>query len=435
VARVADTVYGPISSDLGSSPLGDLCMPGDGVQTGPFGSQLHSSDYVDDGTPIITVEHLGDNRILHENLPRVHDSDRERLSKYALRTGDIVFSRVGSVDRRAIVHAEEEGWLFSGRCLRVRPDPAKIDGGYLSWFFGFPGFKEHIRQIAVGATMPSLNTRILSDVPIYFPPNVQEQRAIAHILGALDDKIELNRRMSETLEAMARAIFKSWFVDFDPVRAKAAGRQPAGMAQGVADLFPDGFEESELGEIPQGWRVASLGDLVEFAYGKALRERERRPGTVPVFGSNGQVGWHDESIASGPGIIVGRKGNPGIVTWAPTEFFCIDTTFYVVPGTKPASFPFLYYALTGQNLGSLSADSAVPGLNRNLAYMSRQLAPPPELLAAFDSQVYRLFQRLFQGQQESRTLAALRDALLPKLISGELRVPDAERFVEEASLC
>jgi type I restriction enzyme S subunit len=132
VADFINTVYGPISGDFAQPPLGDLCVSDDGVHTGPFGSQLHASDYVNHGTPIITVEHLGDNRIIHADLPLISDEDKERLSKYTLKTSDIVFSRVGSVDRRAIVHSDEDGWLFSGRCLRVRPDQGKIDPDYLS---------------------------------------------------------------------------------------------------------------------------------------------------------------------------------------------------------------------------------------------------------------------------------------------------------------
>ena len=128
----------------------------------------------------------------------------------------------------------------------------RFDPGFLSWFFGLPSFQEHIRQIAVGATIPSLNTKILGDVTIYCPPSLKEQQAIACILGALDDKIELNRRMNQTLEAMARALFKSWFVDFDPVHAKATGEQPPGLKPELAALFPDEFVESELREIPRG---------------------------------------------------------------------------------------------------------------------------------------------------------------------------------------
>ncbi len=217
-----ETIYGEVSADFVEDRLRDLCDPEVGIQTGPFGSQLHQEDYVAVGTPIITVEHLGENRIFHEGVPRVSDADRDRLSRYLLRTGDIVFSRVGSVDRRALVRPAEDGWMFSGRCLRVRPNPEKIDSGYLSYFFGLSAFKKHTRAIAVGATMPSLNTSLLSDVVIPYPKEMAEQRAIAHILGTLDDKIELNRRMNETLEAIARALFKSWFINFDPVRRNAA---------------------------------------------------------------------------------------------------------------------------------------------------------------------------------------------------------------------
>ena len=164
------TVYGLFSSCFMEGSLEDLCASDSGIQTGPFGSQLHQQDYVSVGTPIITVEHLGENRIIHQDLPCVSDNDKEQLSKYTLRKGDIVFSRVGSVDRRSLVREEEDGWLFSGRCLRVRPNQEIIDPGYLSYFFGLPAFQEHIRSVAVGATMPSLNTKLLSDVTILYPP-------------------------------------------------------------------------------------------------------------------------------------------------------------------------------------------------------------------------------------------------------------------------
>ena len=254
-----ESAYGTFRSNFLEAALGSLCDNINGIQTGPFGSQLHQRDYVPAGTPIITVEHLGDNRIIHQDMPYVSDDDKDRLSKYALREGDIVFSRVGSVDRRALVRQSEEGWLFSGRCLRVRPNRNNIDPKYLSYFFGLPAFQEYIRSIAVGATMPSLNTKILSEVSILYPP-LPEQRAIARVLGALDDKIELNRRMNETLEEMARALFKSWFVDFDPVRAKMEGRwrrgeSLPGLPADLYDLFPDRLVDSELGEIPEGWGV------------------------------------------------------------------------------------------------------------------------------------------------------------------------------------
>jgi type I restriction enzyme S subunit len=281
-------------------------------------------------------------------------------------------------------------------------------------------------EVDDGSPIPSTTRAAVYVMDLEVPP-IDEQRAIAHILGTLDDKIELNRKMNQTLEAMARAIFKSWFVDFDPVRAKADGRDP-GLPRDLAALFPDSFEDSELGEIPKGWKMMQLGDLIELAYGKALKEENRQPGNIPVFGSNGQVGIHDEKLVSGPGIVVGRKGNPGIVTWSPSDFFAIDTTFYVVTKDTCRSLLFLFYALQDLNLASQGSDSAVPGLNRNMAYMGHLVVPSALLLDAFDKRIKPFFERINHNNGESHTLAALRDALLPKLLSGEIRVKDAERI-------
>ena len=236
--------------------------------------------------------------------------------------------------------------------------------------------------------------------------------------------------MNETLEEMARALFKSWFVDFDPVRAKMEGRDP-GLPTPLADLFPDRLVGSELGEIPEGWKAKGLGDLLVLAYGKALKADSRQhDGDVPVYGSNGQVGWHDERLVRGPGIVVGRKGNPGIVLWVNTDFFCIDTTFYVIAKGSCSSLHFLLHALTHQDLPSIAADSAVPGLNRNLAYMNRQVVPSEEIIGYFDTYVDPLFSQGACLRKEAQTLTSLRDALLPKLISGDIRVGDAEKVVE-----
>ena len=268
--------------------------------------------------------------------------------------------------------------------------------------------------------------RDLENIEAAVPP-LSEQRAIAHILGTLDDKIELNRRMNQTLEEMARALFKSWFVDFDPVRAKMDGRWHRGqslpsMPAELYDIFPDKMADSELGEIPEGWEVQELGDLIELAYGKALKADNRRDGTISVYGSNGQVGWHDEKLVSGPGIVVGRKGNPGTVTWVHDDFFPIDTTFYVLPKIREQKLLFLFFALAEQDLPSIAADSAVPGLNRNLAYMNKQLLPNEVIVAYFEEIVSALFGRCHRIQEESRTLGIQRDTLLPRLVSGNLQV-------------
>ena len=280
------------------------------VQTGPFGSQLHQSDYKAIGTPIITVEHLGDNRIMDSNLPLVGDEDKERLKKYTLKKGDVVFSRVGSVDRCAFVHEKQDGWMFSGRLLRVRAKENAVNSRFLSFYFCQESFKDTIRMIAVGATMPSINTEILSNVEILLPP-LPEQRAIAGVLSSLDDKIDLLHRQNKTLEGMAAALWRKMFVE----------------------------------EADPGWKKGRLGDLVELCYGKGLKEEKRIPGKYPVYGSNAVVGYHNEFLVEGPGIVIGRKGTLGVVNYVEENFFPIDTTYFIKSKTNSGRLFFEYFLL------------------------------------------------------------------------------------------
>ena len=304
---------------------------------------------------------------------------------------------------------------------------ADVPIDYLYWLMRTPEYRGYCRAHATGTTNLGLARADFLAFPVPAPTTYQQ--TIVDTLGTLDDKIELNRRMNETLEAMAHALFKSWFVDFDPVRAKMEGRD-TGLPKHLADLFPDRLVDSELGEIPEGWEVKALGDVLELTYGKALKADSRRGGSVPVYGSNGRVGWHDEKLAEGPGIVVGRKGNPGVVNWISTDFFAIDTTFIVLPKGGTQVLPFLFFALKQQDLPSIAADSAVPGLNRHLAYMNRQLIPDAAVVKRFDKQGGIFFTRRSQLEGESHVLATVRDTLLPKLVSGEIRLHAAERAVE-----
>jgi type I restriction enzyme S subunit len=236
------------------STLGEVCLrTGGNIQTGPFGSQLHASDYVPFGIPSIMPKNIGENRILISDLSLISSDDAKRLNRYLVKKGDIVYSRRGDVERRALIRHTEEGWLCGTGCLRVRFGNDEIDPLYASYYLGHPQVREWIVRHAVGATMLNLNTSILSSLPFVNPP-LPEQKAIAHILGTLDDKIELNNKMNQTLEAIAQTIFKSWFVNFDPVRAKMDGQQPVGMDAATADLFPS-FEDRVIikgvGKIPK----------------------------------------------------------------------------------------------------------------------------------------------------------------------------------------
>ena len=354
-------------------------------------------------------------------------ADNDSITKYRLYDGDIVIARTGASTGASLYVKNPPIAVFASYLVRLQAKP-DFDARFLAYYLKSKEFAEFIRSVLGDkSAQPNASASTMTAAPLSAPKDKTEQRAIAHILGTLDDKIELNRRMNETLEEMAQALFKSWFVDFDPVRAKMEGLD-TGLPPDIADLFPDRLVESELGEIPERWEVKALGELIELAYGKALKADDRKNGSIPVYGSNGQVGWHDKKLAAGPGIVVGRKGNPGIVTWAHSDFFPIDTTFYVVPRNTEGDLPFLFFALTTQDLPSIAADSAVPGLNRNLAYMNRQLVPDKQVIDEFNHYASEIFTRRHRLEEESRTLAALRDALLPKLMSGELWARDAKQF-------
>ena len=403
------------------------------VAMGPFGSSIKVSTFVPDGVPIISGQHLRGVRV--DDAPGFNFITREhakRLANANVRRGDVIFTHAGNIGQVAYVPecSHFDRYVISQRQFYMRCDSSKAIPEFVALYFTSAEGQHQLLANASQVGVPSIAQPVtyLRTLQVPLPP-LSEQRAIAHILGTLDDKIELNRRMNETLEAMARALFKSWFVDFDPVRAKMAGRD-TGLPKHLADLFPDRLVDSELGKIPEGWEVKALGDVLELTYGKALKADSRRGGSVPVYGSNGRVGWHDEKLAEGPGIVVGRKGNPGVVNWISTDFFAIDTTFIVLPKGGTQVLPFLFFALKQQDLPSIAADSAVPGLNRHLAYMNRQLIPDAAVVERFDKQGGIFFTRRSQLEGESHVLATVRDTLLPKLVSGEIRLHAAERAVE-----
>lgn len=436
-------------------PLGDVCRFGGGdIQTGPFGSQLHASDYVPIGIPSVMPQNIGDNKIIEDGIVRITPADAQRLNRYLLKPGDIVYSRRGDVERRALVREHEDGWLCGTGCLRVRLGSGYADPLYTSFYLSHPEVRAWIVRHAVGATMPNLNTSILSALPFVLPP-LETQRAIAHILGTLDDKIELNRRTNETLEAMAKAMFKSWFVDFDPVRAKAEGRQPQGMDAETAALFPDSFENSELGEVPRGWKVSTIGQEVEVMGGGTPSTKE------PTFW-NGDINWVTPKDLSGLGdpILLNSERkitNAGLAaitsgllpagtvllsSRAPVGYLAvseipvaINQGFIAMKCTRNLPTWYVFH-WAKQNMdaikGRANGTTFLEVSKSNFRPMP-VLTPSSSVLLAFDKLVSEFYKQIANNIKESNMLSNTRDLLLPKLISGDLEIgelsSDGDLFV------
>ena len=316
-----------------------------------------------------------------------------------------------------------------------------------------------------GSVFTNLKTEILKKHRFRLPP-LHEQRAIAHILGTLDDKIELNRRMNETLEQMARAIFKAWFVDFEPVRAKMSGRWKIGQSlpglpSHLWDLFPDRLVNSELGEIPSGWQVGKLGDALEKLVSGSRPVGGAVDKGIPSVGAENIIGLgkydfskekyvpaeffdnlQRKGAAIRPGDVLLYKD--GAQIGRKTYFDCgfphvqcaVNEHVFIIRSKHPYKQRYLYFWLDQdwmtKEIMNLNSNSAQPGINQQAVRSLPFLNPPYSVLEAFDQLLKPLIDRIFRTCFESRTLAALRDALLPKLISGEIRVKDVERFIKEA---
>ena len=459
-ATGAGVLFDPLPSDWERSTLGEVCeRSGGNIQTGPFGSQLYASDYRPEGIPSIMPKNLGDNRVIEDDIARIGELDASRLRRYLVRKGDIVYSRRGDVEKRALIGPREDGWLCGTGCLRVRLGQNGVDPSYASYYLGHTAVREWIVRHAHGATMPNLNTAILAACPFLVPPR-SEQIAIAHVLGTLDDKIELNRRMNATLEAMARALFKSWFVAFDPIRAKMEGRD-TGLPREIADLFPDTLDVTGK---PEGWHRSNLGDEI------SVLETGKRPHGgvasisegIPSVGAESiiSVGHFDFSktkyvphsffskmrkghVSNGDVLIYKDGGKPGelhpAVTYVSKGFpfseFCVNEHVFRI---RTASFsqPLLYCLLSADDALWQMRESATgvaqPGLNRE-AVRSINFTMPRDrqLLSVAEAIIDPLIDGCNYNSLNSRTLAQARDILLTKIMSGEVRLREAGKVMEE----
>jgi len=347
---------------------------------------------------------------------------RERIARAEPTHGDVLYSREGTYFGIAAEVPENVRVCLGQRMVLIRPKRNVLDTRFLRLWLNSPTLFRHIHGFRDGTVAERLNMPTIRALPVPLFDH-DEQRTIATVVCAFDDKIELNRRMNATLEATAQSIFKDWFVDFGPVRAKVEGR-PSYLAPELWALFP-----SRIGDDgrPAGWEERRVEDILELAYGKSLPSNERIDGNVPVYGSSGITGYHNTALVDGPSVIVGRKGTVGSLYWEDRPFFPIDTVFYVKP---KAALTLCFYMLQTLGLEGMNTDAAVPGLNRNNVYRLRLPWAPDRLQQAFDKFVQPIRRMMRANTDETKTLAHTRDSLLPNLISGELRVNNIEGIAE-----
>jgi len=390
-------------------------------------------------------------RLINAQMDRVPLNESEAL-RFLLKEGDLLFARQSLVlegaGKCSIFKKDNEPVTFESHVTRVRLDPRKAAPDFYYYYLQSYHGQSAIRSIVEqGAGASGIRGSDLERLDVLWRP-VEEQRAIAHILGTLDDKIDLNRKMNETLEAIARALFKSWFVDFEPARAKAEGRD-TGLPKEIADLFPDSFEDSELGEVPKGWRAVTLGDVasnasITFDFKRAtdvvfINTGDVLEGDFLHSNKSSHVGLPGQAKKSiQPDDILFSEIRPANKRYAYVDFsasnYVVSTKFMVINASKEIHPRLLYRILTRDEtltefqIQAESRSGTFPQITfDSISYLPIVL-PHMKVQEAFQKAVRDIDARIKVNKEESRTLAAQRDALLPKLLSGEVRVESLDCF-------
>ena len=380
----------------------------------------------------------------HDGLAYIGEKHAAELAGVEVLKNDVLLNITGDSVARA---CQVDPGVLPGRVNQhvaiIRPDPEKLDPRFLRYFLVSPEMQAKLLSWAgSGGTRNALTKGMIESFDVPAPEDIAEQRAIAHILGTLDEKIELNRRMSETLEAMARALFKSWFVDFDPVRAKVEGRWQRGQSlpglrAHLYDLFPDRLVDSELGEIPEGWEVRSLDQIARFLNGLALQKfPPRGEHSLPVIkiaqlragntigADRASSNLERDYIVQDGDILFSWSGSLECVLWAGGPGALNQHLFKVTSETYPKWFCYLGVHLHLDDFRHIAAGKATTmgHIQRHHLTDAKLAVPPAALLRAADVVMAPMIDDIWRLSVHSRTLATLRDALLPKLISGELRM-------------
>lgn len=398
--------------------------------------------YQSHGISLIRSQNVHDHKFSKEGLAFIDKEAANKLNNVVVELNDVLLNITGdSIARCCLVP----------NVAILRPTK-KLDSTYLQKYLSLLSVKNYMLGHDAGGTRKALTKGNIERFLIPLPP-LPEQKAIARILGTLDDKIELNQQMNRTLEATARAIFKSWFVDFDPVRALIDGRQPEGMDAQTAALFPDGFEDSELGMIPKGWRVAPLPEVIEVNPKRSLSKGQLAPyldmKNMPTRG-HCPDNWFDRPFKSGTKFINGdtllariapclENGKTAFVDFLEDEVVGWGSTEYIIFRPKPPlPLELGYYLARSEELRmhAIQNMTGTSGRQRTPADCFGQYlmaVPTEEIATKFGEIIKPLTIKIRANSEQSRSLSTLRDTLLPKLMSGEMRVVEAEKMVEDVT--
>ncbi len=422
------------------------------IAMGPFGSDIKTDNFVPAGVPVIRGGNLTSGRFNGADFVFLTEAKADQLANANAFPGDIVFTHRGTLGQVGLVpHESFTRYVVSQSQMLMRCDPTVALSAFIYYFFKSDTGQHALLMNTSSTGVPAISrpTTSLKSIRISLPP-LPEQRAIADILGTLDDKIELSRQMNETLEGIARALFKSWFVDFDPVRAKAEGRDP-GLPQSIADLFPDSFEDSELSAIPKGWKLDPLPNIIDVNPTRALRKgaeapyldmanmptRGHSPDTVVsrTFGSGMRFMNGDTLVARITPCL--ENGKTAFVDFLATGEVGWGSTEYIVLRPKPPLPEEFAYCLARSNEFREFAIQSMTGSSGRQRVPAESLShfhvvtPPKPIAELFGRLSKPFFERTSATTDEARSLGAIRDMLLPRLISGGLRTKSSGTSAQE----
>ncbi|MHB8743713.1 MAG: restriction endonuclease subunit S [Sulfuricaulis sp.] len=426
------------------------------IAIGPFGSRMKSDCYVPSGVPVIRGTNISDTRELIGEMVCITPEKAEEVQSSIIFADDLFFPHRGSIGLVGIVPQQGAArYVQSSSMMKLTCDRSQVEPLYLFYFFRSAQGRQELLKNASTVGTPGIGQPLSSLKAIRVPcPPLPVQKAIAQILGTLDDKIELNRRMNATLEAMARALFQSWFVDFDPVRAKLDSRPPTGLDPETAALFPATFQDSPLGHIPQGWEVKTIEELAERVamgpFGSDIKVSTFVPEGIPVvsgqhlrgtllddsdfnFVTENHADRLKRSNVQRGDVIFTHAGSIGQVAYIPEtsryERYIVSQRQFYMRCDRSVMSPFYIasYFKTPEGQHRLLANTSstgVPSISQPVTYLRqlKMIVPPPALLKVFDAAVSEIHLKMAHNYQQSRTIATLRDTLLPKLLNGELSV-------------